>query len=333
MGTRAGHETHVSTPETAASPSPVDAIVVGAGPAGLTAALCLARWRRTVVLLDGGPGRWAHGQRNHNYLGFPGGVTAVELHDRGRRQLDEYPEVTVLPSRATGVGRSADGTVSVTLPDGAAVRGAGLVLATGVRDQFPAFEGSEACVGRSLFWCIACDGYESQGTSAVVVGRGREAALEALQLTRFAPEVTLLVDPADRSSTDAELAVQLDRYGVRRVTGRLARAVGPDGPPTDGRITAVELADGTRLAADRVFAVGGARPETALASALGVRLADNGWIECDTEQRTSVPGVYAAGDVTKPHGHQVATAAHEGTQAAAAVNFDLYERYDPALVC
>ena len=299
-------------------PEIVDALVIGGGPAGLSAALNLARYDRTVSLFDAGGGRSSHRQVNRNYLGFPGGIAAAQLRRHGREQLAEYDHVRCFDDRVASVGR-ADGAFVVRTDEGAGSHGGrALVLCTGVEDRFPSFEGAEAYVGAGMFWCITCDGYEVRGKRVVVVGHSDGAAIEALQLWRLTPQVTMLTN-SDRVTIGDELCRRLTWAGIDVLDERLT---GLSGRPGDVR--AVRTASGRELPADAVFVVQGAAPRTSLARSLGVALADTGWIAVDTEQRTNVPGIFAAGDVTSVHSHQVATAVHEGNQAAAAANHSLY---------
>lgn len=302
--------------------------VVGGGPAGLSAALYLARYLRPVVLYDSGGGRWTGAQVNHNYLGFPGGVAARRLHELGVEQLADYPHARVERARVQRCAAHADGFLVQTGPatetgtgagTGAGQQVAAVVLASGVRDDFVHFPGWEAFVGLGLVWCLTCDGWESRGGELVVVGADAAAVGEALQLRRYTPTVTLVTNRPD--PLPAELGERLRRGGVALVQ---AAVTAGEGDPASGRLAALRVADGRRIGCDRVFSVQGARPAAELAVALGARLGPHGHVEVDVEQRTSVPRLYAAGDLTRPHSHQVATAVHEGAQAASACNYDLY---------
>jgi len=137
-----------------------DALVVGGGPAGLSAALYLARYLRSVVVLDSGHGRSSHHQVNHNYLGFPDGISALDLRANGRKQLARYPHAQLVEDHVEDAVREGDGTFAVRSRAGRWTARV-VVLATGVVDHYPRFEGWESYVGTSLFWCITCDGYEN----------------------------------------------------------------------------------------------------------------------------------------------------------------------------
>lgn len=294
-----------------------DALVIGGGPAGLSAALYLARYNRDVLLFDSGNGRSTQNQVNRNYLGFPDGVEPTRLRELGRQQLGHYPNVRMVDFAVEEVTGDAD-TGFVARADAHAWRGRVVIIATGVLDHYPEFEEWQQCVGKSLFWCITCDGYESRDRNVIVVGHTDAAAAEALQLRALTGRIRLLTNNETNGIGEPYLR-RLEKAMIPIVHDTIT---GVD--CADGYIRNVLTADGHELDADAVFSIQGATPETTLARQLGVELAESGWIAVDTEQKTSVPGVYAAGDVTALHSHQVTTAVHEGAQAASAANYFLY---------
>ena len=303
----------VSAPGTSA-----DAIVVGGGPAGLSAALYLARYNRTVLVFDTGHGRSTHHQKNHNYLGFPGGIATIGLRELARQQLAPYSQIRFIHhvvSRISGDGETGFTAVG---QGGREWHGRVVVLATGVLDHFPHFPGWEEYVGRSMFWCITCDGFENRGRSILVVGHTDAAAGEAMQLHSLTDRIRLLTN-SHRHEISPKFQQRLENAKIPVIDDHI-RSVEGDG----GMMTAVITRGGLRIELDSLFSIQGATPETALAQQLGVKLAPSGWIDVDSEQKTSVPGVYAAGDVTSLHSHQVTAAVHEGAQAASAANYFLY---------
>lgn len=293
-----------------------EVLVVGGGPAGLSAALYLARYDRQVALFDTGRGRSTWHQINHNYLGFPGGVPARQLRELGRAQLDEYEQVTVLEHKIATLRRE-DG---VFIAEGQAGqwRGQAVILCTGVIDHYSHFEGWQEYVGRSMFWCITCDGYGCKNARVVVTGNTNAAAAEALQLQRFTPHLTVLTDSHD-CFIDESFQQRLKRRNIPLVHDKIDAAIGHD-----GEFEAICTKNGQRIELDQLFCQHGATPQTKLAQDLGVLLSREGYICTDTEQKTNVAGVYAAGDVTRLHSHQITTAVHEGGMAASAANYFLY---------
>jgi thioredoxin reductase (NADPH) len=295
-----------------------DALVIGGGPAGMSAALYLARYNRTVIMFDTARGRSAYHQTNHNYLGFPDGVPIQRFRELGREQLARYDGITMLAHTVDRMSGGQSGGFVAHTRHGR-YGGRTVILATGVLDHYPHFEGWEPCVGISLFWCITCDGYENRGRNTLVIGHTDTAAGEALQLHSLSGRITLLTN-SDRTEISDPFRRRLAGAGVPVVEGRIKAVSCADG----GRIEIVTTEDGVQIPTEAVFSIQGATPETRLAQQLGVGLAPSGWISVDNEQKTDVAGVYAAGDVTSIHSHQVTTAVHEGAQAAAAANYFLY---------
>lgn len=304
-----------------ADPDEYDVLVIGGGPAGLSAALYLARYDRRVALFDLGRGRSTWHQVNHNYLGFPGGISARELRERGRRQLAEYAQVTCLAHAIVSLALTEDRSGGVVARGQAGEwRGRALIACTGVVDHYPHFAGWEEYVGRSMFWCLTCDGYACKGERVVVLGNTDEAAAEALQLRRFTPYVTVLTN-SETSAIGAEFAGRLAHAGIPVIRDKLATVVGHG-----GYFETLRTRGGRRIDLDQLFVMQGVTPQSALLAPLGVALNAAGYVCVDTEQKTNVPGIYAAGDVTRLHSQQVSTAVHEGAQAASAANYYLYPR-------
>ncbi len=293
-----------------------EVIVIGGGPAGLSAALYLGRYDRRVALFDSGRGRSTWHQVNHNYLGFPGGIRARTLRQRGRRQLAEFEQVTVLQHKIESLERRGDMFAARGQAGEWCARA--VIVCTGVIDHYPHFDGWEKYVGRSMFWCITCDGYGCRDARVVVVGKTNAAATEALQLQRFTDKLTVVTD-SHECLIDDDCLGRLERAGIPMICDKIMSVVG-----RRGQFEALLTMSGRRVELDQMFVQHGATPQTGLAEDLGVALSAEGYIAVDTEQRTSVPGVYAAGDITRYHSHQVSTAVHEGGQAASAANYYLY---------
>lgn len=294
-----------------------EVLVVGGGPAGLSATLYLARYDRTVALFDTGQGRSTWHQTAYNYLGFPGGIKARELRDTGYRQIAEYSQVTVFRSSIERLSKQGEWYIAHG-EAGEAWRGQALILCTGVTDHWPEFPGWEEYVGRSMFWCLTCDGYSSRGMSIVVVGNSDEAGATACQLTRFTDRVTLLTN-SDEMLLSEDAVNNLATCQVHLIHDRIESVDGKN-----GYFRALYTRGGQCIELDRLFNQQGATPNVKLALDLGVALDENGYIKVDSEQKTNVPQVYAAGDVDGKHSHQISTAVHEGGQAASAANYFLY---------
>ena len=327
----------------------VDCLVVGGGPAGLSAAIYLGRLCRSVLVVDDRSGRSLWSQVNRNYLGFPDGIDAVDLRQLGREQAARYG-TRFLAGSVIDVGGTEDGFQARLAPPerggsgtdeneaddlehGAALgersvavertlRARTVVLATGVEDRFPTFPGSDECVGRTVFWCLICDGYEARGKQVVVVGEGDDAAETALQLREMDARVTLVAG-SDAFRIDDDRAGLLAAAGIATHASAVAEYDAHDGCVRSLRLEA----DGSVLPLEALFVLRPARPRSRIAASLGARIDENGYVVADREQKTDVPGLFAAGDVTRAHNHQVSSAVHEGGMAAAAANYLLHERW------
>ena len=294
-----------------------DCVIVGAGPAGLSAAVYMGRFRRSTLVLDSGDGRWSYGQVNDNYLGFPGGVRAQRLHALGRAQAQRFG-VTVQDAPVTSIEAGKDGGYRVHHHGGHA--GARTVIwAAGVRDRWPDFPGVRRLVGKHLFWCIVCDGWRTQGRRVVILGNTEKDVGTALQFLTYTRDLTFVVD---RPRFGARCRRKLEEAGIPIRPGRIRRvAAGDDG------IERVVLDDRSELRPDYIFSLYGSEPRTELLRGLPVALNRSGHVRIDEKNRTNVPTFFAAGDVTDRHGHQVAAAVHEGASAAMSANQVLYPAF------
>ena len=294
-----------------------EVMVIGGGFAGMSAALYLGRYDRRVALFDSGRGRSTWHQVNHNYLGFPGGVPARKLRELGCIQLQDYPQIETIPHKIDEIKRLPDG-IFVARGQAGEWCGQAVILCTGVIDHYPHFPGWDEYVGRSMFWCITCDGYHCKGAKVIVAGNNNATASMALQLQRFTRHVTLLTHSYE-NEISAVFQRRLEDAYIPVICDKIDHVMGHC-----GQIEAICTKLGRRLECDLLFSHHGTTPQNKLAKDLGVALTDGGYIIIDTEQKTNVPGVYAAGDVTGLHSHQVTTAVHEGGQAASAANYYLY---------
>lgn len=291
-----------------------DVAVFGGGPAGLSAAIYLARFNRSVVVIDAGEGRSTAYQVNENYLGFPHGIRARDLRKKGAIQASRFG-ATLMEARVTSVRKDGDGFV---LRCGRkTVHARAIILATGVTDDFPKIADIEQYVGKSLFWCITCDGWKTRGKRILLVGHDDAAATTALQFLEFTSEVSILTN-RERHSFSPKKVRYLGQAGIAIHRDMLASVEGKN-----GRMSAALTKKGERIPLDMMFSAQGCSPNDALAKMLRLKC-KGGYVVVNTEQRTNRARIYAAGDVTKPHAHQIVTAAHEGSMAAQAANYDLY---------
>ena len=289
-----------------------DVVIVGGGAAGLSAALVLSRARRSVLVVDGGAPRNAPAAHMHGFLSRDG-LPPSELLAIGREEVAGYGG-TVVADAVTGVDRAGDGFL-VRLAGGAPVPARRLVVATGLRDVLPDVAGLQERWARDVLHCPYCHGWEVRDRRLGVLGSASPATVDYAQIVRqWSGDVVLFVPPDTLADTQrAELAARR----VEVVEGAVAAVT-----VADDALTGVELADGRHVPRDVLFVPPGFEPQHALLAGLGCDLDDDGWVVKDGTGRTSVPGVWVAGNVANPRA-QVITAAGEGSAAAIAVNADL----------
>lgn len=290
---------------------PLDCVVVGAGPAGLTAAIYLARFRRRFVVVDSGASRAAWIPRSRNHPGFPCGVRGATLLKRMRRQAEEFG-AQIRAGHVAELVRDEDG-FRLGLEDGA-LAARKVILATGVVDNEPDIPGvREAVAGGLVRVCPICDGFEVIDRSVAVIGADAHAAAEAVFLTTYTPRVSLIhVGPPEAlaPATRAELA----RAGIALIETPI-ESVALDA----GRLVAFCFAKQAPQRFDVVYSALGVTPRTNLALRAGAALDDGGRLFVGDHQETSVPGLYAAGDVVRGL-NQISTAEGEGAIAATDVH-------------
>ena len=296
-----------------------ECVVVGGGAAGLSAALVLGRARRRTLLIDAGgqSNRAAHGIGG--LLGFDG-VPPAELYARGRRELERYPSVEVRDGevRAAAAG---DG-ITLDLADGAGVHIRRLLLATGMRYDYPDLPGLAPLWGRSVFHCPFCHGWEVRDQPLAVLAQGERAVHMATLLRGWSDDVMLLTGgPAELSDDDR---ARLDVAGIP-VDERKVREL----DSAAGELRAVVFDDGARLPRSALLVAAELRQRSGLAAQLGVKLVATGpvspeAVDVDPLYRTSVPGVFAAGDVCAQM-PQIAAAVAAGSAAAVSVMASITE--------
>jgi len=298
-----------------------DVVVVGGGAAGLSAALVLARARRRVTVVDAGEPRNAPATHMHGFLGWDGASPAALL-ERGRSEVSGYGG-GLIAGTVTGLrpGAGADGAGSgtgfeVSLSDGRVLTARHVLVTTGLRDEIPDVPGVAERWGRDLLHCPYCHGYEVRDQPLGVLGGTPDAVTHALLVRQWSGDVVYLPHTGELSTDERE---QLEARDIGIVDGTVARLV-----IEQGRLTGVELESGQVVPRTAVFVRPRFLPNDDLMVALGCGT-DDGWVVADSVGRTTVPGVWVAGNVADPSA-QVITAAGEGSAAAIALNNELVER-------
>ena len=292
-----------------AATSPIwDCIIVGAGPAGLNAALVLGRARWHVLVLDNGSPRNYATHEMHGVLGHDG-LDPAELRARGRTELARYGvQVVTLEVQDA---EALDGAVRVTCA-GRTELARTVLLATGMLDELPDIPGFADVWGTSAHTCPYCDGFEHRDERLAVLATGDRGEHLAVLLRQYSDDVVLLSNGPHKLATD-----QLARVNAVGIPVIDTPVVGLDS--RDGRLRRVRLGDGQTLARDALFFYVGWRLRNDVARSLGCELRDDGSIAVDANQATTVDRVYAAGNCTEPRA-LVPTAAGSGVTAAVTIN-------------
>ena len=265
----------------------VDVVVVGGGAAGLGAASWIGRYRRSVVVVDSQDYRNKQVERSHGYLGRDP-QRPTDLLERGRKEVLAYPTAQIRGGEVKRVVQREDGLFEV----GDDLLAHRIVLACGVKDAFPDVEGFFDHYGASVFHCPACDGYEARDRHVVALGWDPHLVGFASSLKNWASSVTVVTNGV-RFRGDDSCRVQLGDYDIPLLERNAVRLVGERGD-----LRGVELEDGELLDASLVMFSVAHQPRTELAESLGCALDDEGYVAVDEQGETSVPGVYAAGDLT-----------------------------------
>lgn len=264
-----------------------DAIVIGAGPAGLQAALTLGRMHRSALLLDSGEYRNGTVLHMHNMIGEDG-TPPAELRARARRELTAYDTVEVRDDAAQRIdGTEAEG-FRVTLADDTVVEGRRVVLATGIADDLPDVPGLQSLWGLTAFSCPFCDGHEHAGKPIAIVGAAPRALHLIGLLGRIVDGITVV--PVGAAFADEDRAL-LEGSGATVSSAPVDAVEAHDGG------VLVHTAAGDIAVAGVFVAAASMRQRAPFAADLGLRMLESGSIEIDEFGRTSVPGVYAAGDL------------------------------------
>lgn len=308
-----------------------DVVVVGGGPAGLSAALVLARARRRVVVVDAGQPRNAPAARMHGFVGSDG-LRPGELLAAGRAEVAGYGGHLVVGTVATATecrrtGCHSRRSFEVVLDDGAWLRTRRVLVTTGLRDDIPDLPGVRDRWGRDVLHCPYCHGHEVQDQALAVLGGEPSSTEEALAhahlVRQWSDDVVFFANGAIFSAAQRE---QLVARAIGVVDTPVARLV-----VEDDTLRGVELPDGRVVPRAAVFVRPRFVPNATLLTDLGCTTGPSGWVEVDGAGRTSVPGVWAAGNAVNPRA-QVITAAGEGSAAAIAINNDLVDEDLPIAV-
>jgi len=287
-----------------------DAVIVGAGPAGLSAALILGRCCRHVLICDRGtPRSWAS-HAMHAYLSRDG-ISPTDFRDIAQSELARYPTVKMRGEAVVAVERTPEAGFAVRLEGGDVVQTRKLLLATGVMDELPALPDVEEYFGISVFPCPYCDGWECRDTPIAVFGEGKRGFEMARAMTAWSRDVVLCTHGAAVSDAPRRA---LEANGIIVQTARILRLEG-----SAGRLERIHFEGGACIGRSALFFDLPCHSQSALARTLGCQFTSTGGVRCGRYEATSVPGVFVAGNILRDVQLSIVAAA-EGARAAFGIN-------------
>lgn len=296
----------------------VDCLIVGAGPAGLTAAIYLARFRRKLALVDGGSSRASWIPVSHNYPGFPQGISGDELLARLRAQAQRYG-VEIVHGLVEQLERNERGFLAGS-PAGQ-VAASRVLLATGIVDEQPPIADlREAIRLGCIRLCPVCDAFEATDKQIAVLGPASSGLEHALFLRTYSRSVTLFATGDGSDVADAQRAAMRQAGIVFRAEKIAQISVNAN------RRVSVRTQAGAKHEFDTLYSMAGGHSRNELAMQLGARCTSSGYLDVDAHQQTSVPGLYAAGDVVKAL-NQISVAAGEAAIAATHIHNHLQSNF------
>lgn len=289
--------------------------IIGGGPAGLSAAIWCARYLHSVVLIDSGDPRNWETLGINGYLGLDG-ICPPELRARGRETCRTLG-VDLVDAIVLRVDQSSSDEFTISLEGGDRVVVKRLLLAIGIRDVWPEIVGLEHAYGVNAHVCPDCDGFDTKDKKVVVIGNGRRAVGMALNLTTWTDKIIICTNGRPADLDEPEYHEKLDALKIPVITEEIEKVC-----CEGNRVRCLMLESGTQLETDKIFFTIGQYPADDLGVQLGCERDDEGRIVIDGHGHTSVPSVYAAGDITA--GPQLAIrAASEGASAALAMHKSL----------
>ncbi len=297
----------------------LDCLIIGGGPAGLTAAVYLARFHLDIMVVDGGKSRASWIPCSHNHAGFPDGINGKQLLELMRQQAQKYG-ARIVTEFVTKLERDNDSGLFTATWGSGGVRARTVLLATGVTNRKPPMDPElhDEALSRGLIrYCPICDGYEVTDKKVGVIGSDSHGVAEALFIRSYTADVTLIA-PHTALRLSPEDHQKLDEAGIKSIDGP-AEAIA-----VHGDCIVVDTAEG-HFAFDSVYPALGSDTHTQLAEQLGARLSADGCVGVDARQRTSVKGLYAAGDVVIGL-DQISHAMGDGGVAATTMRNDIAKR-------
>ena len=293
----------------------LDVIIVGGGPAGLSAALVLGRCLRKVLLLDSSNPRNSRSRAIHGFL-TRDNIPPLEFLNLAKKDLLAYSNVSVRNIEVTNI-QKRENYFEALLADGSVMNSRRLLIATGVIDNKPSIAGFDDFYGISIFHCPYCDGWEFRDLPLAVYGNGDHGFGVSLELINWSQNVTLCTDGPPNLSKEEKS--ELERNGINLREERISHLIG-----SHGSIETIIFHDGSPLLCSALFFTLGQQQHSDLAQKLGCEFTEKGSVKTDKYEATCVPGLYVAGDASGEL-QFVVVAAAEGARAAVAINKSIHQ--------
>ncbi|WP_251670657.1 NAD(P)/FAD-dependent oxidoreductase [Paenibacillus camelliae] len=289
--------------------------IIGGGPAGLNAALVLARANHQVLLFDNQKPRNAVTGHMHGFITREG-IAPSRFRRLAHQELRQYPNIKRYVATISQAKRLTDGTFTISTKSGTTFKADRLLLATGLKESLPGVSGLQRFYGKSMFSCPYCDGYELSGKSLAIITESNNGLALSATLKQWSSRLHLFTNGKGSITSEErellqQLGVVLHIEPIKSLTGR------------EGKLKGVVLQNGKRIACSGGFVSTYWQHAGSLVQQLGCRLADHGGIWQDGKGRTSIAGVYAAGDVMSISPAQAVLAAGDGVRAAISINQDI----------
>lgn len=291
-----------------------DVMIIGGGPAGLSAAMVLGRCRRKVILFDTGKPRNRWSDAMNGFL-TRDGVNPSEFLEMGRAELKEYG-IEVQHLEIHCIEHTSEGFLA-TDANGQTHRSKKLLLATGLKDKLPNLPGIEPLYGKSVHHCPYCDGWESRDKPLAAYGKNQQGYGLALSLKTWSDNVMLFTDGTNKL-TGPQIS-QLERNGIQINRKKISKLEGEG-----SQLKAIVMADGSTEKREVMFFSTGTEQQCTIGEMLGCEFTSKGVVKTRKLQQTNIKGIFVAGDAARDV-QLVIVAAAEGTKAAVAINMELQE--------
>ncbi|MFV8828037.1 NAD(P)/FAD-dependent oxidoreductase [Alkalihalobacterium sp. APHAB7] len=287
-----------------------DCIIIGGGIGGLQAAIQLGRYKHKIAIVDNGGGRSTLCKEYHNILGWPDGVNGDFFREAGKKQALSY-DVEIIEDTASSITKNDDGTFLVHLKNSNSIQGKKLLLATGMTERIPELDGIYPCLGRSIYICPDCDGYEISNKKTLVIGSGNKGAHLSLLLTYWTKDIIFVNHDLDE--IDKELKANLKEKHIPLYQEEVSELHYIE----EGYLSGVTLSNGYKIEANHAFlAMKGTKVNSNIAKEIGIERLENMHVNVNHRTKeTNVPNVWAVGDLVN-HSQLLSVAMGDGAQAA-----------------